>query len=60
MSKPEIPKPIPIRVDFVGEEAHRFEVVKENRGVKANNELIRLLVSEAYNEISKPQQIPAR
>jgi len=43
-------------MDFKGEDATRFEIVKDNRGVKANNELIRVLIAEAYNEIQKRKQ----
>jgi hypothetical protein len=55
-------KKIPIRIDFEDEDANHFEVVKENRGVKANNELIRLLIAEAYNSIRdrKAVEVSAR
>jgi hypothetical protein len=57
-------KKIPIRIDFEGEDAKRFNTVKETRGVKANNELIRLLIADAYNEIrqkkQQPVEVPAR
>jgi hypothetical protein len=44
-------KRIPIRLDFEGQDAQKFQAVKDYRGVKANNELIRVLISDAYNEI---------
>jgi hypothetical protein len=51
-------KKIPIRIDFEGEDAKRFNAVKETRGVKANNELIRLLIADAYNQIEQKKQHP--
>jgi len=42
---------IPIRMDFEGDEAKRFLAVKEHRGVKQNTELIRLLITDAFNQI---------
>jgi len=57
----DMAKRVPLRLDFEGEDAEKFEVVKENRGVKANNELIRLLIADAYNEIQrrKSLEVPA-
>jgi len=55
-------KKIPIRLDFEGEDARHFEAVKESRGIKANNELIRLLIADAYNAIQnrKSMEVPAQ
>ena len=49
---------IPIRIDFEGKDAERFETVKQNRGIKQNTELIRLLIAEAYNEIQDKTKKP--
>ncbi len=44
-------KKIPIRINFEGEEAERFNVVKEHMGLKQNTEVIRALISGKYQEI---------
>ena len=44
-------KKIPIRIDFEGAEAEKFEVVKNYMGLKQNTEVIRALISEKYNEL---------
>jgi hypothetical protein len=49
-------KHITIRLNFLDKDAERFLTVKDNRGVKANNELIRILISEAYNEIQRAKK----
>jgi hypothetical protein len=54
-------KKIPIRIDLEGEEAERFETVKDYRGIKANTDLIRVLVSDEYNKIlgKEPKRVVA-
>ena len=52
-------KKIPLRLNFEGEMADKFEIVKENRGVEANSELVRLLIADAYNEIQRRKLILA-
>jgi len=42
---------IPIRINFEDTEAKKFEVVKRYMGLKQNTEVIRVLISEKYNEI---------
>lgn len=42
---------IPIRIDFVGEDAEKFQVVKRWMGLKQNTEVIRALIAEKYLEI---------
>lgn len=44
-------KKVPIRVDFDGEDAERFQYVKKYLGLKQNTEVIRALISGKYNEI---------
>lgn len=44
-------KKIPIRINFEGAEAEKFEVAKRHMGLKQNTEVIRALVAEKYNEI---------
>jgi len=38
---------------FEGEEARRFVVVKDFRGVKTNTDLIRVLISDEYIECQR-------
>lgn len=47
---------IPIRLDFIDEEAEKFEAVKKWLGLSQNTEVIRALVSEKYREILKRAQ----
>ncbi|MFQ6076460.1 MAG: hypothetical protein ACE5Z5_10060 [Candidatus Bathyarchaeia archaeon] len=42
---------IPIRIDFVGEDVEKFEVVKRWMGLKQNTEVVRALIAEKYREI---------
>ena len=42
---------IPIRINFDGVAAEKFEVVKRHLGLKQNTEVVRALLSEKYNEI---------
>ena len=49
-------KKIPIRLNFEGEEADKFEVVKRWLGLNQNTEVIRALISEKYHEIPKKQE----
>ena len=44
-------------MDFQGTEAQTFEAVKDYRGVKANNELLRLLVADEFNRIPKKNAV---
>ena len=44
-------KKIPIRINFEGDEAEKFEVVKKHIGLKQNTEVIRALIVGKYNEI---------
>jgi len=43
----EKPK-VSIRLDLYGQLAQKFISIKENRGIKAHSELVRLLISEEY------------
>ena len=45
--------PISINMIFENEEARRFAEVKKYRGCKLFTELIRILVSDEYNEIQR-------
>lgn len=51
MSKKE--KPPQVRVVFEGEMAKRFNTVKRFYGLQRNADLVRLLVTLKYEEISK-------
>jgi len=37
-----------LRVDLEGENARRFEAVKDNLGLKQNTEVVRSLIRDAY------------
>ena len=45
-----------VRVVFEGEMAHRFNTVKEFYGFQKNADLIRLLVTLKYEEISQKRE----
>jgi len=47
---------VPIRIDFEGAEAEKFRVVKQHLGLKQNTEVIRVLISEKYNEVQLLEQ----
>lgn len=47
---------VPIRIDFEGVEAEKFQSVKKYMGLKQNTEVIRALISEKYNEIELLEQ----
>jgi len=47
---------VPIRIDFEGTEAEKFRVVKQHLGLKQNTEVIRVLISEKYNEVQLLEQ----
>jgi len=47
---------IPIRLDFCGDDAKRFEAVKRHLGLSQNTEVIRALVSEKYNEVAEKSE----
>jgi hypothetical protein len=53
----QIPDKIPLRMTFEGEWARRFVIVKNDKGVRHNTELIRVLVSEAYIDFQKRNQL---
>ena len=42
-----------IRCVLEGEDAKKFEAVKKYHGLKADTEIIRLLITDAYREIMK-------
>jgi hypothetical protein len=42
---------VPIRIDFEGADAEKFQTVKRYLGLKQNTEVIRALISEKYNGI---------
>jgi hypothetical protein len=42
---------IPIRMDFEGEEAKKFDLVKKWLGLSQNTEVIRSLIAEKYREV---------
>jgi len=42
---------IPIRIDFEGEDAEKFEFVKKWLGLSQNTEVIRSLIAEKYREL---------
>lgn len=42
---------VPIRIDFEGADAKKFQTVKRYLGLKQNTEVIRALISEKYNGI---------
>jgi hypothetical protein len=42
---------IPIRMDFEGEEAKKFALVKKWLGLGQNTEVIRSLITEKYREV---------
>jgi hypothetical protein len=42
---------IPIRMDFKGEEAKKFDLVKKWLGLSQNTEVIRSLIAEKYREL---------
>jgi len=54
MSKKE--KPPQVRVVFEGEMAKRFNTVKRFYGLQKNADLIRLLVTLKYEEITKGRE----
>lgn len=45
-------KKIPIRIDFEGEDAVKFEAIKDWLGLSQNTEVIRALISRVYREIN--------
>jgi len=47
---------VPIRIDFEGDDAERFQYVKKYLGLKQNTEVIRALISGKYNEIQLLEQ----
>jgi hypothetical protein len=47
---------VPIRIDFDGDDAERFQYVKKYLGLKQNTEVIRALISGKYNEIQLLEQ----
>ena len=55
-----------IRVSLEGENARRFEVVKDNLGLKQNTEVVRSLIRDAYLKIQpgagevEPTEVEAR
>ena len=47
---------VPIRIDFEGSDAEKFQYVKKYLGLKQNTEAIRALVFGKYNEIQRLEQ----
>ena len=47
---------VPIRIDFEGDDAEKFQYVKKYLGLKQNTEVIRALISGKYNEIQLLEQ----
>jgi len=47
---------VPIRIDFEGADAEKFQTVKTYMGLRQNTEVIRALISEKYNEILLVEQ----
>ena len=49
-------KQIPIRINFDGVTAEKFEVVKRHLGLRQNTEVVRALLSEKYNDIKAREE----
>jgi hypothetical protein len=47
---------VPVRIDFEGDDAKKFQFVKKYLGLKQNTEVIRALISGKYNEIQLLEQ----
>ena len=46
---------IQIRLDLEGELAEKFKIVKREKGLENNTDLLRLLITEAFKEIEKKE-----
>lgn len=44
---------IEIRLNLEGELAEKFKVVKRDKGIENNTDVLRNLITEAYKQISK-------
>jgi metal-responsive CopG/Arc/MetJ family transcriptional regulator len=42
-----------IRIDLEGELARKFEVIKREKGIENNTDVLRNLISEAYKQLQK-------
>jgi len=42
-----------IRIDLEGELAKKFEIIKREKGIENNTDVLRNLISEAYKQLQK-------